>query len=310
VNYTAVKNAHIVPRTYLLSFAEAGKIAMRLRGEQTTRVMAVEKVATRNRYYRRTRPTTGQSIDDVEWSLSVLEEKIAPVIRALVVERRWPLPPLEKAQLAELFAVQMLRGPSWQGWAERAVEDAHARGAPDGPLDTARLTLMLQLSRPLTTLLGSMQWLLVAFHSPLLATSDEPVVIWPYPARSRSATDPPPAFEFQHLLEVRVPVSPHLAIVMTWADAGDAAAEGRREDAANLNAFTVGQADRQWFHLPSATAPIASGRLLPLSPHFLPGYGPVAVAASQRRDQASKYAIEGLGRPLGDPDVWLVDVNE
>ena len=82
-------------------------------------------------------------------------------------------------------------------------------------------------------------------------------------------------------LEIRVPVSPRQAILMTWrddADDADCVVRGRRDHTANLNAFTVAQAERQWFHQPGASTPIASGRLLPFAAH-----GRSAVTRSWRR---------------------------
>jgi hypothetical protein len=73
-------------------------------------------------------------------------------------------------------------------------------------------------------------------------------------------------------LEIRVPVSPHHAILMTWrdeADDQDCRVRGTRDHAANLNAFTIAHAERQWFRQPGAPTPTASGRLLPLSTQFL-----------------------------------------
>jgi hypothetical protein len=308
VIYPAVKRAHIVPKVYLRSFAKDGKIGMHLRGDVGVHVLSVDKVATRNRYYQRTRPETGERIDDVEWSLSELERKVSPVLRALVEDGQWPLLRDQKLKLATLFALQMLRGPRWQSWAETATRGANARSGSDRPIDTERLGLMLRLAQPLTTLLGSMQWLLVEFPAAVLATSDEPVVIWPLDLTSLSPADPQ-LFEFQHLLEVRVPVSPQLAIVMTWADAIDQTVIAKRDIAASLNAFTIGQADRQWFHLPGVVPATTAGALLPVSPRLVRSYGPESVATSRRRTEAARYALEGLNRPFGDKDVWMVLVE-
>ena len=82
--------------------------------------------------------------------------------------------------------------------------------------------------------------------SPVLATSDHPVVIWPLAARSRM---PQPNDEDGGLLdtlEVWVPVNPQCAILMTWADAKDdeiLRVDGARQHASTLNAFTIAQAD-------------------------------------------------------------------
>jgi hypothetical protein len=59
-DYPNVKNAHIVPRTYLENFASDGKIGVRIDSNSTSLVLPVEKVGTRRRFYRRERPTDGR----------------------------------------------------------------------------------------------------------------------------------------------------------------------------------------------------------------------------------------------------------
>jgi hypothetical protein len=59
--------------------------------------------------------------------------------------------------------------------------------------------------------------------------------------------------------------------------------QGTRDYAANLNAFTVAPADRQWFHLPDTSPPVASGKLLPLAPLLIPGYGREWITGSMRK---------------------------
>jgi hypothetical protein len=155
-----------------------------------------------------------------------------------------------------------------------------------------------------------MQWLLVQFPTPYVATSDEPVVMWPLDISVRRAADLPQVFEFQDPLEVRVPISPRLAIVMTWADAPDQWVAGNRDHARNLNGLTIGQADKQWFHLPAASPPIIAGPLLPLSPSFVYGYEARTVHTSQRRLEAAKYAKQSLADPPNEPHFKIVEVNE
>lgn len=56
-----------------------------------------------------------------------------------------------------------------------------------------------------------------------------------------------------NLLEVRAPVSPTAAILLTWLDQADDVDEpvqGGRREARNINAFTIAQAEKQWFQQP------------------------------------------------------------
>jgi hypothetical protein len=113
-------------------------------------------------------------------------------------------------------------------------------------------------------------------------------------------------------LEVRVPVGPRHAIVMTWADLKDTEPlrlGGFRHHAAGLNAFTVAQADPQWFCLPGSGAPVAaSGGLLPLATQLMPDYGIDAAVRSRRRAATTENVTKLAGREIGlreYPVVWL-----
>ncbi|HKI21782.1 MAG TPA: DUF4238 domain-containing protein, partial [Gaiellaceae bacterium] len=66
--YSNVKNAHIVPRTYLERWSVGRKIAVVQVREDKRIEMAVENVGTRRHFYRRDRPD-GSTIDDMEWML-------------------------------------------------------------------------------------------------------------------------------------------------------------------------------------------------------------------------------------------------
>lgn len=97
---------------------------------------------------------------------------------------------------------------------------------------------------------------------------------------------------------------------MTWLDQNDAATprlRGARYHASHLNAFTVANADREWFHLPDTNPPVApGGRLLPLSPQLLTGYGPHTVERSARRAQASDWLERTKGKTLSVRDKLIV----
>jgi hypothetical protein len=113
-------------------------------------------------------------------------------------------------------------------------------------------------------------------------------------------------------IEIRLPLSPKHAVLMTWADKADdvdTRCRGTRAHAGNFNAFTVAAADRQWFHQPGPTPPRASGRLLPLSTHLLTGYTPLAAATSQRRERAAAIVNQKLGRDLTDREIEVVTVS-
>ena len=119
--------------------------------------------------------------------------------------------------------------------------------------DTHRLGMMLSTAVTGTAVFASMHWALVEFDRPRIATSDHPLVLWSgASSRSPQSTDITQIGIFD-CIEVRLPVSPTAAVLMTWSDLPDVEhvrARGTRDHAANLNAFTVASAERQWFHQP------------------------------------------------------------
>jgi hypothetical protein len=78
---------------------------------------------------------------------------------------------------------------------------------------------------------------------------------------------------------------------------------GTGDHAANLNAFTVASAARQWFHRPGAFTPRASGNVRPLSLELVCDYTPVAAATSKRRERTSAHANQKIGRDLNDREM-------
>lgn len=321
MKYPDVKNAHIVPATYLENWAVDGKLAVRLVGKAQELLLSPENAGTRRRFYRRTRPKDGTPIDDVEWSLSVLEGRTAPLLRT--VADRWPLDRDDKAALAQFFSHQFVRGPRWMEFHQRFTEDfiAEQRRAGWVPDDqpgsapaealaefeshllgsTARLTQMLEFGMKLAITLGSMQWALVEFSSPVLATSDHPVVPWPLAASARRPETTPFNVGVMECLEFAVPLSPRQAILMIWLDTPDVDAprvRGARHHAARLNAFAIAQADRQWFHAPGTSPPRATGSLLPLSADLVRGYDSATGAESQRRAMASELVQPLIGKTM------------
>jgi hypothetical protein len=320
LSYPEVKNAHIVPRCYLRRFADGGSIALRVVGDaETPKTTSIDKAGTRRTFYRRHRPD-GTPIDDVEWSLSQGERAAAWILRDL--ESRWPLPLEQKAPLACLFAVQLVRGPRWMNWRTEAtneyIEEQRAAGEEVDDFathihdDTQRLVQMLEMGRKMASVFGSMHWNLIEFPSPWIVTSDHPVVLWPGGVGARPPAPTPPDVGVMETLEIRIPVTPRHAILMTWSDAADnepSRLRGSRHHAASLNAFTIAEADRQWFHHPDSAAPSTSGQLLPLSPQLLPGYGAEVAARSSRRQLAGEIVNSLIGKSLRDKDFSMVAVT-
>jgi len=316
--YPRVNRSHIVPKAYLRNFADDDQIGLRLVGEAASTTVSIDDAGVRRRYYRRTRQD-GTPIDDIEWSLSHIEGAVVPLLRE--VEDRWPLTHRDKGTLAEFFGVQLVRGPRWMAW----WKDRTTNWVADQPDqsdadeleaallgDTNRLTQMLSVATKVGTALGSMHWALLTFRADLLASSDHPVVAWPL---SYERALEPSAVGWHegllNILEARVALSPRLALLMTWVDDPDPQAPivaGARQHAQNLNAFTVKNAERQWFHKPGTSPPRGSGKLLPLGPQVFARYSPEAALQSRRRAKASELINAAVGSDLEDRDfeiVWI-----
>ncbi len=224
----------------------------------------------------------------------------------------WPLAGDDKVRIAMLAALQLVRGPRFFEWHDNfAVENlaryrAEGRFAPKPGIGAAeeeihratleratgstdRLIAMLRLTAKMASALGSMNWSLLGFDSPVLATSDHPVAAWPPSATGRPAQV---ALVQQigvgNVLEFRYPVSPTAAVLMTWRDRadGDRSLVGKTHHAENLNAFTIVQAEMQWFYKAGARRPRQrSGDWLPLAPELIPGYSIYEAAYCQRRQR-------------------------
>jgi hypothetical protein len=78
---------------------------------------------------------------------------------------------------------------------------------------------------------------------------------------------------------------------MTWQDKPDGAraATGTARQAAEINAFTVTQADRQWMHQPGGEPPKEAGPMSPLAYQIDHAYNTQVATGSTRRRTAERY---------------------
>jgi Protein of unknown function (DUF4238) len=327
--YAKVKHSHIVPNFFLRLFADGEKIAMRLIGESTSKTIGVRDAGVRRDFYRRTRPS-GEAIYDIEWSLSQAEATAAPVLKSL--PSAWPLPLQTKAIVAQFVALQLVRGPRWHRFHEEFVPQALAeqrnKGLPgltdvgtavagDEILsrvqehlesDTERHVRMLSMYPKVATIFASMGWTLLKFPRPVLAVSDHPVVVWPLEG-ARKPQPHPHGAGLLDILEVRVPLSSTLALLMTWRESDEPQpVPGKRQYAGNLNAFTLAEAEQQWFHRPGTSPPISTGRLVPLSPLVYPDYSVEAARDSLLRAEVTRRLQPRMGKNL-EQEVEVITVR-
>jgi len=115
-------------------------------------------------------------------------------------------------------------------------------------------------------------------------------------------------------LEIRFPATSHHALLLTWLDLPDEDAPrvaGSKQDAANLNAFTIAEAERQWVHHPGVSVPRTSGQLLAISPDRARGYDSTIARASRRRNETDRRvnSLKADGGLRGGFEILTVNRN-
>lgn len=307
----AVDHSHIVPAGYLRQFAlddEQIRIVLTKTGEEIPASTTVKNAGVRgDGQYKRERPDGSRSDDFETVTLQSIESDAVPILREL--RERWPLSGDDKLILAQFIGIQLVRGPRWFAWHDeftvKNISEYRAGGAFEpkphqegvteeeifqANLDfflntTQTLMKMAQLGAKIGCAVGSMCWTLVEFAHPVFATSDHPVVVWPMTDAGRPVQSAVPGeVGVRNFLEVRLPISPRQALLMTWRDLPDdpKPVSGKAHHADNLNAFTVAEAEEQWFFLPGSQRPrIRGGTWLPLSAELVHGYSTSAAVSSQ-----------------------------
>ncbi len=290
---------------------EGRQVAVHEPGRSECEVKSSKLVGARGPYYRRTRPRQGTQTDDIEASLAHVENKATPALRQIVAGE--PFTVERKGALAQLFGLQMMRGPAFfakheeiqrsvlEGAKESDLKPRHL-AAVGGDVDlarsqvievllspTSRFMTMLSYAMKVAGILSLMRWHVVRFNGSLLAYSDHPVVLWPMNVErtrpfSRQGLGP------LTMLEIRVPIAPDAAILMNWIDCSDEVGVPMKPRvAAELNAFTVSQADKEWMHRPGLEPEIADDVFSPLSRLIDPAYDRVAAECSARRAHADDF---------------------
>lgn len=314
-----VKQAHIVPKCLLKGFATNGHLEFAVDGRPRPGTISIEDAATRRYFYRRHLPD-GSPTDDAEQGLQRVEDAAAPLLTQL--PEIWDKINLaDKGRLAEFFATQYVRGPRWKWWFEqqvRAKADSWRR-YPEPvrhnrlwiPMtqrfinhfedhllaNTQWLMRMREMSLKVMAIFGSMKWTLLEFQEPSLVLADHPVVDWPIAADFRRPEPNRAGIGALNFLEVRVPIASTRAILMTWSDEPGLTSRkpGTNEIAANLNAFSIANSERQWVWQPESSPPVVSGYLEPISPRVILGYGKRVAEGSALRNAVSEDLQPKLG---------------
>ena len=92
------------------------------------------------------------------------------------------------------------------------------------------------------------------------------------------------------MLEIRVPIAPDAAILMNWIDRSDEVGVSMKpRAAAELNAFTVAQAEKEWMHRPGSEPEVADDVFSPLSRLIDSTYDRAVAKRSARRAHAEAF---------------------
>jgi hypothetical protein len=126
---------------------------------------------------------------------------------------------------------------------------------------------MIRGGQKLASVLGCMRWQLLRFDRALLAYSDQPVVLWPLGMDLIDERPTVPKLGPANALEIRIPLSPTLLLLMTSEDLSDntVGVAMPLALATETNALVIAQADRQWMHSPGSEPRVAKHLLRPIS---------------------------------------------
>jgi hypothetical protein len=299
------KHTHHTPRVYLRRFADSNDMLMAERpGRQAAKPIPVPEVGVKKRFYA-VELSDGTRSNAVEDSLGLIEGKVKHAFREIDNEAL-PLDVPTKVILAEFLGQQMARGLTYrelhaagisqgEAWLRsrvreiylsrrpefddppadlEAAADEYARNYDLSALDAQNVVVIdsLQTGVVLANALANMCWSFVSFPKSMLLSSDQPVVCWLGPHKS-SPWWPEPANE------LRVPLSPTVALVASWHDQDDTPhfLDGTCLTAMSINYHTAKQA-ADWVYWMPGTNP---RRDLPLNDE--PITGP-RVEESRRRE--------------------------
>lgn len=327
-----MKDGHIVPRMFQAAWEDEGRrVAVHRTNGGACALRSTKSVTTRGACYRRGRPE-GETTDDVEDSLRRIEDKATEPLRRLIAGPR--LDAEQKGILAQLISVQIFRSPAFFAQREELIRPFFETAGPEGftshglraaggdlqvvrqkaidaYLDpTKKFVTMIAYAVKVASILGLMRWQVLRSGEPVLAYSDHPVVLWPMEiASSRPFTRQ--GLGALQTLEIAVPIAPEAALLMNWIDRDDDGAVPMPEGAAaQLNAFVVSQAEREWMHEPGSEPMISAGTFRPISERIDPSYDAHAARGSRRHRLASAAVERALEREfVNDVDV-LVELSD
>jgi hypothetical protein len=255
------------------------------------------------------------------------ESKGIEALRQL--EHSWPPEGDYRSDIACLVGIHMVRNPAFITRAtllsEAEIErkmTAYRQTMTEEQIEIMlanfrtiafKINYMLSLVLKQASLLAAMHWTVVEFPEQLLATSDQPVSVVPILEDGETAEiEVFPQTGFLGTHEIRFPINPRRALLMTWIEGFDTERAVRADDdiAAEMNRTTIAQADREWFHHPSRRATclkkddLADRFCRPVAQQLASDYTPEAARNSGRRRTAEKTLEEMIEGEVSNEIRW------
>lgn len=255
------------------------------------------------------------------------ESKGIEALRQL--EDSWPPTGDSRSAIAGLVGIHMVRNPAFIARAtllsEAEIErkmTAYRQTMTQEQIATMvtsfrsiqfKIDYMLSLVPKQASLLAGMHWTVIEFPVPLLATSDQPVSVVPILDNGESAEiEAFPRAGFLGTHEIRFPIDPRRALLMTWIEGFDTerAVPASDDIAAELNRTTIAQADREWFHHPARRTTrlkqddLGDGFCRPVGQQLDPAYTADAARNSGRRRAAEKILKELVEGQVSNEIRW------
>lgn len=300
---------HITPRGYLNAWAADGLIdAHPASSAAPPRRISVRDAGVRSHFYSVQRDD-GTYNTSVEVDLSRFESQAIPALRD--IDGHWPLTGADRVVVSEFVALQMARGPHWRTWITDLGTSSLANMKASGEYavlteqawsvvervnlgDAGMIEIMNEQISRIATMVGAMHWTLVTFKKDALISSDHPVSAISVDAfRGTVQAQAAPRGGLLRTLEIRVPVSPRQALVMTWLPTPD-----RRLDRAwaghadNINFGIRSHADVHWFTAPEQQITIFDKVYPTFTTVFGPAFTPQQLQQSTRRAHAQRLIGE------------------
>ena len=196
---------HLVPKFYLRRFANSERRTLVLDRNGARRMTAIKRAAVVTDFYA-IDDKDGQTSQELEKAFGLIESAGARIMQS-VLDGTFPPRDRDRLEFAGYMALQSVRGHAFRrAWEQMLAEE----GAAAHRNFTAKV--MVDNMPRLTNAFLRMRWRLCRFEQPCLFTGDQPVSYWRRGTTGRFFTGIAPL----SAQEVRFPLSPDHALVLTW----------------------------------------------------------------------------------------------